>query len=45
MGETVWTRSNFGLEFAIGTHVAAVDPANPATVYLARLAQVHPHDS
>ena len=45
MGETVWTRSNFGLKFAIGTHVAAVDPANPATVYLARLAQVHPHDS
>jgi hypothetical protein len=45
MGETVWTRSNFGLEFAIGTHAAAVDPANPAEVYLARLAQVHPHDS
>jgi hypothetical protein len=45
MGETVWTRSNFGLEFAIGTHAAAVDPADPAVVYLARLAQVHPHDS
>jgi hypothetical protein len=45
MGETVWTRSNFGLEFAIGTHAAGVDPANPAAIYLARLAQVHPHDS
>ncbi len=45
MGETLWTRSNFGLEFAIGTHPAAVDPANPGAVYLARLAQVHPHGS
>ncbi len=45
MGETVWSRSNFGLEFAIGTHPAAVDPADPGAVYLARLAQVHPHDS
>lgn len=45
MGETVLTRSNFGLEFAIGTHAAAVDPADPASVYIARLVQVHPHDS
>jgi hypothetical protein len=28
MGETVWTRGNFGLEFAVGTHDGAVSPDN-----------------
>ncbi len=43
LGETVWTRSNFGLEFALGMHPAAVDPVDPAATYLARLAEIHPH--
>lgn len=43
LGEMVWTRSNFGLEFALGTHPAAVDPVDPAATYLARLAEIHPH--
>jgi hypothetical protein len=45
LGEMVWTRGNFGLEFAVGTHAAAVTPADPGATYLARLAQVHPHGS
>ncbi len=45
LGETVWTRGNFGLEFAIGTHPAAVAPTDPAATYLARLAEIHPHGS
>lgn len=45
LGEKVWTRSNFGLEFALGTHPAAVDPVDPAATYLARLAEIHPHGS
>lgn len=45
LGEMVWTRSNFGLEFALGTHPAAVDPVDPAATYLARLAEIHPHGS
>jgi hypothetical protein len=45
LGETVWTRGNFGLEFAIGTHPGAVAPADPPATYLARLAEVHPHQS
>lgn len=45
LGETVLTRSNFGLELAVGTHAAAVDPVDPGATYLARLAKVHPHGS
>ena len=45
LGEMVWTRGSFGLEFAIGTHAGAVAPADPAATYLARLAEVHPHGS
>lgn len=45
LGETVWTRGNFGLEFAIGTNAAAVAPVNPQANYLARLAEIHPHQS
>ncbi|MEP6786706.1 MAG: hypothetical protein ABI898_13360 [Sphingomonadales bacterium] len=45
LGDMVWTRDNFGLEFAIGTHPAAVDPVDPAATYLARLAEIHPHGS
>jgi hypothetical protein len=45
LGEMVWTRSNFGLEFALGMNPAAVDPVDPAATYLARLAEIHPHGS
>lgn len=45
LGETIWTRGNFGLEFAIGTHPKAVAPVDPAATYLARLAELHPHQS
>jgi hypothetical protein len=43
MGEAVWTRDNFGLEFAVGTNPAAVAPVDPGETYLARLTQIHPH--
>lgn len=45
VGAPVLTRDNFGLEFAIGTHAAAVTPADPAATYLQRLAEIHPHGS
>lgn len=45
VGAPVVTRDNFGLEFAIGTHPAAVAPADPAATYLHRLAEIHPHGS
>ena len=45
MGEAVWTRGNFGLELAVGTHADAVDPADPAAIYLRRLEEIHPHGS
>ena len=45
LGEMVWTRGNFGLEFALGMHPAAVDPIDPAATYLARLAEIHPYGS
>lgn len=35
-------RSNFGLEFAIGNHAAALSPAASEQTYAARLRQVHP---
>lgn len=45
LGEALATRSNSGLEFAIGTHPAAVAPTEPAQAYLSRLAEIHPHGS
>jgi hypothetical protein len=42
LGEPVPLRSNFGLEFAIGNHPAAVSGAEPAQVYADRLAAIHP---
>jgi hypothetical protein len=45
MGETVWTRGNFGLEFAVGTHDGAVSPDNAAAQYMERLAEVHPDNN
>jgi hypothetical protein len=45
LGESVWTRGNFGLEFAIGTNPEAVVAADPQATYLARLAELHPHQS
>lgn len=43
LGEMVWTRGNFGLEFALGTHPGAVAPVDPGAAYLTRLSQIHPH--
>jgi len=43
MGQMIWSRDNFGLEFAVGTHLAALNPVDPGATYLARLAQIHPH--
>jgi hypothetical protein len=45
VGEPVLTRGNFGLEFAIGTNAAAVHPVDEQATYLARLAELHPHQS
>jgi hypothetical protein len=42
VGSPVVLRSNFGLEFAIGTHPAALSDQPPAKVYLDRLKAVHP---
>lgn len=41
-GEKVWTRSNFGFNFALGYHDKAVDPSDPKKVFLDRLAEVSP---
>lgn len=38
----IFTRGNFGLEFSIGFHPAALSDANPKQVYLARMEEVHP---
>lgn len=45
LGDFVTTRDNFGLEFALGTHVGAIAPVDPGAIYLARLAEIHPHQS
>lgn len=45
VGGFITTRDNFGLEFAIGTHAGAVAPADPGATYLARLDEIHPHQS
>jgi hypothetical protein len=45
LGETVPLRSNFGLEFALANHEAAVSGKMPEQVFAARLAAIHPYDS
>ncbi|CAN5152147.1 hypothetical protein BH10PSE12_BH10PSE12_17470 [soil metagenome] len=42
LGDVVWIRSNFGLEFAIANHPAAVSGLSPNEVLQARMAQIHP---
>lgn len=42
LGQPVVLRSNFGLEFAIGNHPAALSDRAPAEVYLERLRAIHP---
>jgi hypothetical protein len=44
-GERVWSRSNFGFNFALGFHDAAVDPADPRQAFLHRLDEVDPYTS
>jgi len=44
-GETVLTRGNFGLEYALGTNAAAVDPVDPAATFRATLKAIHPYKS
>ncbi len=41
-GEKVWTRSNFGFNFALGYHDKAVNPSDPKKVFLDRLEEVSP---
>lgn len=44
-GEKVWSRTNFGFNFALGFHDAAVDPADPRKVLVDRMAEVDPYTS
>jgi len=42
MGHPIWLRDNLGLELAVGNYPAAVDPADPKTMFDARIAEIHP---
>jgi hypothetical protein len=42
LGEKVWTRSNFGFNFALGYHDEAISPSDPRKVFLDRLTEVSP---
>jgi hypothetical protein len=44
-GEKVWSRTNFGFNFALGFHDAAVNPVDPKAVFLKRLEEVDPYSS
>jgi 4-amino-4-deoxy-L-arabinose transferase-like glycosyltransferase len=44
-GQKVWSRTNFGFNFALGFHQDAVDPADPKAAFLARLEEVDPYTS
>ncbi len=44
-GEKVWSRTNFGFNFALGYHDAAVSPKDPKTVFVNRLREVDPYTS
>lgn len=41
-GEAIWSRGNFGLEFALGTHADAVRPPDPAEAFRDRIRTIHP---
>jgi hypothetical protein len=41
-GEKVWTRTAFGMNFAIGFHDKAISPADPLKVYSDRASEVSP---
>lgn len=43
-GEKIWSRSNFGFVFAEGFHPAAVAPADPRRVFVARMAEIDPFE-
>jgi hypothetical protein len=45
LGETVWLRSNFGLELAVAFHPAAAGAGDPAMVLRQRMAAIHPFES
>jgi hypothetical protein len=44
-GEKVWSRTNFGFNFALGFHDAAVAPTDPRGVFVNRLAEIDPYTS
>jgi hypothetical protein len=44
-GEKVWTRTAFGMNFAIGFHDKAISPADPLRVYFDRAREVSPFSS
>lgn len=41
-GEKVWTRTSFGMNFALGFHDKAIDPTNEEKVFYDRLDEVSP---
>lgn len=41
-GQKVWTRSSFGISFAVGYHDGAVSPSDPGKLYRDRLEEVSP---
>jgi hypothetical protein len=45
LGERVWSRTNFGFNFALGFHDGAVNPADPRRAFLERLEEVDPYSS
>jgi 4-amino-4-deoxy-L-arabinose transferase-like glycosyltransferase len=44
-GRMIWSRGNFGIEFALGTYPGAVSPHDPAAAFRTRLAEIHPFRS
>jgi hypothetical protein len=41
-GEKIWTRSSFGINFALGYNDQAIDPSSPREAFYHRLEQVSP---
>ena len=44
-GQKVWSRSNFGFNFALGFHDRAISPSDPRKVFVDRLEDVDPYSS
>jgi hypothetical protein len=44
-GEMIWSRGNFGLEYAIGINADALAPTDPAAGFQATLKRLHPFRS